>query len=331
MNIDRIFSDSSFNARLLLKEIQKRGISLEKFGHKYFIKAIYKEHIEILYDTYTSLTSSTSSILINDKYYSKKFLKSNSFSAILGEVFTRDAISEALRYAENIGYPVVLKPTVGSHGDFVFMDIRNAQELEGKIKWFLRVNPENIFYLIEKQCEGKEFRLFIAKNNFFAAVMRTPANVIGDGKNSLNTLIKNENYRRMNPRGSCLCEIKIDDIVYDYLRKNNLTLSYVPKVGKVVFLRKNSNVSTGGNCYDITDKVHPSYKKLAKSILNKFSDVAYLGIDLICKDIAKENNCAVCELNSFPGLSLHMMPEKGSSRNVAAAIIDILFPETKHA
>jgi D-alanine-D-alanine ligase-like ATP-grasp enzyme len=328
MDIDREFSHISFNARLLLKEMQKRGVRINYFCAKDFIKATYGKHTEILRDIYTNLIPYSTGIIIDDKYYTKKLLHQLGFKVAQGMVFYGSTIHDSLEYAEEIKFPVVLKPTSGSHGDFVYPDIKNLKELEGKIKKFLLIKGQNEPYLIEKYYGGDEFRLFITKNNYFAAVTRIPANVTGDGESSLKELIKIENNKRMHPRNTCLCEIKIDDVVLDFLEKNGIGIDYVPRKNEIVFLRNNSNVSTGGNCYDVTDKAHPSFVNLAKNILKKLGNLPFLGIDLLCKDITvRVNDYVVCELNSTPGLSLHMLPEKGLPRNVAGAIVDILFPE----
>jgi cyanophycin synthetase len=50
---------------------------------------------------------------------------------------------------------------------------------------------------------------------------------------------------------------------------------------------------------------------------------------IMCKDISiplKEQNGAFIEVNSGPGLRMHIAPSKGKSRNVGKAIIDSIFP-----
>jgi cyanophycin synthetase len=226
---------------------------------------------------------------------------------------------------------VVLKPTVGSHGDHVYTDIITTKDLSEKIDIFKEKNVGNGYCLVEKQVQGEEYRLFVSHRGFFAAVNRIPANVIGDGKSNLLSLIQQENFRRMNPRKNCLCEIRLDDITFDFMEKNGLTLDQIPTDGQKVFLRGNSNVSTGGNCYDVTDDAHPSVLCLAKKILSSFPGLPFVGIDLICPDIRHDINKTgyfICELNSAPGLSLHLLPETGKPREVVKELVDLLFPET---
>jgi len=327
-NIDILFKKHSFNSRLLLKELSERGVTLSPIKQTGLVKAIYGKHSEVFFDIYTNLVSYTKGVIVDDKYYAKQFLKTHGFKVNLGQVFDKNHKKDAAIYAHKIGFPVVIKPTISSHGEGVEMDIETIKELNHAILNFVTRFGQTAHFLVEEQFAAREFRLFITKNYFFAAVERIPANIIGDGKKTIKKLIRAENYRRMNPRNTCLCKIPIDNVLQTYIKKQGFMLSSIPKKGKKIFLRKNSNVSTGGNCYDVTDFVHSSYNKLAKEIL-KTLDVPFVGIDLLCDDIANQiKNYRICELNSAPGLSLHMMPEAGKARDVASALADVIFPET---
>jgi cyanophycin synthetase len=328
-DIDKKFPRHSFNARLLLKEMAKRGIQLSSIGNTRMVQAVCRSHKEYLYDIYSNIFSYTKGLVIDDKYYSKKYLSEKNISVTPGKVFDNYRISQATDYAQEIGFPVVFKPTMSSHGENVITDILDKKFLRCVINKYIRQYIRPVYYLIEKQFGGKEYRLFITKNNYFAAVHRIPASITGDGEHKISDLIKMENIRRMHPRNTCLCEIPIDDIMRVYLERQNLSLSSIPSNHQVIKLRNNSNVSTGGNCVDITDMVHPSYIRLAKKII-KLLNIPFVGIDLICPDITKKiNQYIICELNSSPGLSLHMLPEVGVCRNVAKSMVDLIFPETK--
>lgn len=327
-SIDKIFKNHSFNSRLLLKEMEGREIELFPLKGTHLVSAKYNNHLENFYDIYSNFLPYVKGLLIDDKFYSKNFLDLNSFPINKGQVFDNFNINLALDYAKKIGFPVVFKPTMSSHGDNVVMDIENENELKIIINRFSSVYKGKIFFLIEEQFDGNEYRLFVTKNGFFATVWRIPANVKGDGIKSIRELIISENYRRMHPRNTCLCKIPRDQISKKYLKKQGLSLDTVPRKNQVIFLRKNSNVSTGGNCFDITNKVNLKFKKVAFKILEIFN-APFIGVDLLTKDITKPGNFVICELNSSPGLSLHMMPERGEKRDVAAAIIDVIFPETK--
>jgi len=247
-----------------------------------------------------------------------------------GQAFFCTQKKQALKYARKIKFPVVLKPTTGGHGDYVYSGIDSIDTLSEKIDILIDeyISP-NGYFLVEKHLPGNEYRIFYSPK-LFAIVHRVPANITGDGENSIINLIQAENYRRMNPRQNCLCEIKLDDILFDHLESQQLSITDIPKKNQNIQLRLSSNVTKGGNCYDVTFKTHQTVTDLAKKVLNSIPHLQYLGMDLICEDISKplhKQSHAICELNPAPGLSLHLKPEKGRSKNVAKALANLLFPQ----
>lgn len=306
-----------------------RGVKLKRLRKTHVVQTKKGKHKEVFYDIYSNSIPYTKGLMVDDKYYAKNYLQRHGLPVNQGKVFKRKDFLKALAYAQKIGFPVVLKPVMSSHGDHVYMDIRNKKYLSSVVKKFTSQYLGDPYYLIEKQYMGEEYRLFVTKNNFFAAVHRIPANIKGDGKHTIRYLVKKENRRRMNPRNTCLCKILLDSEAEKFLGSRGLSVKYTPKKNETIQLRRNSNVSTGGNCFDITDEVHGSYVRFAKKVLRTLG-TPFVGIDLMCKDITKKSeDYVICELNSAPGISLHMMPEKGKPRNVASAIADVMFPETK--
>ncbi len=328
------FDKVHFNTGLLVKELQKRWIKVSMMEETDLIIAEYKWHIEIIQDTNVSSMPYTIKYALDDKYLTKRLLQKIWISVPEGERFYKDELYEAKQYAEYLGYPVVVKPTIWSHGENVYVNINNSDELEKAFySIYSSIWGDNwIKVLVENQFEWNEHRVFMTKDGFVAAVEREPANVIGDGNSTLQQLIDKENYRRMNPRDTCLCEIWLDDISEKFFRDRNLSLDYVAKQWEKVYIRPNSNVSGGANCRDITDTLHPSVIEIGQKILNSLTGLPFIGIDFMCKDITKPqkgDSYIICELNTTPGLSLHSHEETGRVRNVAGAVVDTIFPETK--
>lgn len=334
MNKRLDYTKVNFNASLFYKELERSGVQLSYIGTTEVVNAVYKKHKELLYDVSTSTCSFPAGWIASDKYFTKKILKLAEIPVAPGNIFNMETKKQALRYAQRVGFPVVIKPLTGSHGEYVYPGIDTRQELDEKIE---RICEEKVgagYFLLEKHIFGEEYRIFATMHHFIAGVHRTPANITGDGKQSILALIQAENYRRMNPRNNCLCEIKMDEVVFDHLEKQGLTIDHVPKKGQKVTLRLSTNVSKGGNCVGVTDHIHSSVKKLAQKILASIPGLSFCGIDLICQDIRKNidtQNFVVCEINPVPGLSLHALPEKGKKINVARVIRKIMFPEIKKA
>src|SRR5690554_422767 len=63
--------------------------------------------------------------------------------------------------------------------------------------------------------------------------------------------------------------------------------------------------------------------------ISKIIDLDICGIDIMTTDISKpleETGGAVLEVNAGPGFRMHLAPSEGLPRNVAADVIDMLFP-----
>ena len=120
---------------------------------------------------------------------------------------------------------------------------------------------------------------------------------------------------------------------------NELTLSLIHAKGyqlesvlaenEVLILKDTANLSTGGTAEDVTDFVHPANIAMAERI-SRIIDLDICGIDIMTTDISKplkETGGAVLEVNAGPGFRMHLAPAKGLPRNVAAPVIDKLFPK----
>jgi cyanophycin synthetase len=250
------------------------------------------------------------------------------------ESFNYDDKATILKYCHQIGFPVVIKPLKGSKGTLAFVDLNSDVKVLFALKEFRGSSHKKV--IVESFFKGIEYRLFTTCDKFVAALNRVPANVIGDGIHNINQFIKIKNLdpRRGSHGTRSLERIKVDEVVHLYLQKQKKTVNYIPLKGEQVFLRANSNISTGGDSVDVTDEVHPSVKRLAVKIIRAIPGCAYAGIDYLTTDIkAKPNkkNYIVIEVNDSPGLDIHHFPYAGKPRNVTAAIIDQLFPETVKA
>ena len=318
------------NQRLFIMEMQSRGIDIEIiYKEMELIKAEYGKHIEWILDRDSSITPYSVSIICGDKYITKKILERVEISVPSGEKFYPEEAKIAIFYARKIGFPVVIKPVFGSHGDNIYMDIQNEEELKNIINNVFVNNIKKPF-IIEKQCDGKEYRVFLTKNGDYAVLHRDPASVIGDGKHTISELIEIENENRK-ARTNSLCPIAVDEITEIYMNKNNISMDDILENNKKVYLRHNSNVAKGGLCIDYTDKIHSSVIENCKKILNTFSGLSYVGIDYMSKNIEVNQTpdmYNIVEVNTVPGIHMHMKPSHGKPRNIAKYMVDMIFPET---
>lgn len=234
---------------------------------------------------------------------------------------------EAWATAQAIGLPVVLKPGDGNQGKGVSVNL--ATEAEVHAAYALAARYGRV--LVERYVQGDDYRLLVVGGKLVAAARRDRAQVVGDGERTVAALVAlvNQDPRRRPGHASVLTRIVLDEAARLVLAQQGLTDASVPDAGQVVYLRSNSNLSTGGTATDVTDCVHPRNAQVAELAAQILAlDVA--GIDMLCQDITRplsEQGGAIVEVNAAPGLRMHLAPAVGQPRDVGAPIVAMLYPE----
>ncbi len=276
---------------------------------------------------WTAETEETSAIaegIASDKDLTKTLLKSCGVPVPEGEVVSSAAA--AWEAAQEIGLPVVVKPTDGNHGRGVTLDLMTQEDVEAA---YAVAEPEGSDVIVERYIRGHEHRLLVVGGKLVAAARGESACVTGDGCSSVSQLIDtqiNSDPRRGMTEDHPLSPIDLatDGAVMLDLQRQGLTPSDVPAAGRRVLIQRNGNVSI-----DCTDEVHPEVAHqvgLAARVVGL--DIA--GIDVVAEDISKPLHVqggAVVEVNAGPGLLMHLRPAEGMPRPVGRAIVDHLFPE----
>jgi cyanophycin synthetase len=259
----------------------------------------------------------------------KAFLHNLGFPVPTGDVVV--SRKEALVVADKIGYPVAVKPVAGHKGIGVTADVQNAEEVEFAFNRAVDAIPENqaTEVIVEKSISGVDFRLLCVNGRFVAATERRPASVVGDGYSTIAQLIERENRKpeRTDSATSPLGKIQSDESMERYLDEQGLSTDSVIAKNRTVYLRKVANLSAGGLSIDATRTVHPDNIILAQDIAQHFK-LTCLGIDVIAQSLAKSwksGNFGIIEINSAPGISMHLRPAIGESVDVPSHILDTFF------
>ena len=328
-----IYKNLHSNQKILIYELLSRGIHVDVLDEDLeLIRAYYKGHEELIYDRDSSIMPYNVSVLAGDKGITKNILQCNGISVPIGETFIAEDYKSILKAFKVLDSPAVLKPVFGSHGYDVYTNLTNEEEVLVSLKKIINNRGLDTKVLLEEFFDAKEYRVFVTKNKDYAVLHRDPAHVFGNGYNTIDELIEKENYRRMHPRTNALCEILADDEMYNYLLKKGIRGNYVPLKGEKVYLRPNSNVAMGGICEDYTDRVHPSVIDIGMKVLDSFPGLPYIGIDYMTNTIEKpqnEDSYRIIEINTVPGVHMHLRPAIGKSQNIAKYMVDLIFPETK--
>ncbi len=310
----------------IVLEAQSRGIPWIRLNKYSLVQLGYGANQKRIQATVTSETSSIGVELACDKEDTKYLLEQAEVEVPRGDIISREgSVEDACRY---VGYPLVIKPIDGNHGRGITVDINSYDDALEAFKVAKEVSSRVI---VEKYITGEDYRLLVINNNFVAAAKRTPAHVVGNGKSTIEELVEevNKDPRRGYGHEKVLTAITINDLTKTIITDAGYTADSVLKEGELLILKDTANLSTGGTAEDLTDIVHPANVSMAERI-SKIIDLDICGIDIMTRDISQplsDTGGAVLEVNAGPGFRMHLAPTTGLPRNVAAPVVDKLFPQ----
>lgn len=314
----------------IVEEAEKRGIPWIRLNKYSLCQLGYGANQKRIQATVTSETSNIAVELACDKEDTKYLLEQAEVEVPRGEIIRRESsLKETCRY---VGFPLVVKPIDGNHGRGITVNINNYEDA---LVAFGEAQKVSKAVIVEKYIVGEDYRLLVINNRLVAAAKRTPAHIVGDGKSTIQELIDSVNAdpRRGYGHEKVLTAIKVNDLTMNLIRSKGYTLDSVIAESEKLILKDTANLSTGGTAEDVTDIVHPANVFMAERI-SKIIDLDICGIDVMTSDISiplSETGGAVLEVNAGPGFRMHLAPTTGLPRNVAAPVIDKLFPPGSNA
>lgn len=282
----------------------------------------YGRHQRRIWTAETDRTSAIAESISSDKDLTKRLLSACGVPVPEGREV--DSPADAWTAAQDIGLPVVVKPSDGNHGRGVFTDLSIQSEIE---KAFPLAATEGSSVMVERFIRGQEHRVLVVGGKVVAATRGDTASVVGDGQSTIRALIaeqinsdprrgESEDFPlepvRLVPGASAMLELERQGLVPDS----------IPAAGQEVLVIRHGNMA-----FDVTDEVHPQVAAdcaLAARIVGL--DVA--GIDLVTQNISQplaEQGGAIVEVNAGPSLLMHLKPAVGKPRPVGQAIVDHLF------
>jgi len=273
----------------------------------------------------TDRTGAIAEYIAQDKDLTRTFLKQAGVPVPEGQ--TVGNAEEAWAAAQDIGLPIVVKPTDANHGRGVFIDLTTQEQVADAYQQALN---EGSGVMVEKFIPGVDHRLLVVGSEMIAASRGDPAIVVGDGQSTIVQLI--EDQLNSDPRRGELetCPwdkidtVKWDPVILADLQNQGHPPESVPHDGERVMVARFANWAI-----DITDDVHPSVRDHVV-IAAKVAGLDICGVDVVCEDISKpleEQGGAIVEINASPGLLMHLRPAVGKVRPVGEAIVNMLFPE----
>lgn len=329
----RGFETMEMSTQLLIYDAIERGITVEILDElDQFLKLSYKGQVEYVKNgNMTAKDTYISHWIMENKTVTKKILEENGFVVPQGEEY--QSVEEAMAaFYQFKDQAFVVKPKSTNYGlgISVFKKAPSKEDFKEALEIAFE---EDTSVLVEEYASGTEYRFFVLDGEVQAVLLRVPANVVGDGKQTISELIDEKNadpLRGTNHRAP-LEKIQKGNIESLMLKEQGYTFESVPSEGETVYLRENSNISTGGDSIDFTDKMDESYKKIAAEMAEPIG-VRVTGVDLIIPDYTipstDEHPGYTCiEANFNPAMHMHAYVFEGEGQRLTKGILNMLFPE----
>ncbi|HWP21021.1 MAG TPA: cyanophycin synthetase [Burkholderiaceae bacterium] len=269
----------------------------------------------------TDRTSAIAESISSDKDLTKRLLETCGVPVPEGRIVSSPA--DAWDAAEEIGVPVVVKPSDANHGRGVSIELTTREQVEAAYEVALAEGSEVI---VERYVPGYEHRLLVVGGRVVAASRGDAASVVGDGRSTIAQLVAtqiNSDPRRGEDEVFPLDIVRVDDpAIRLELARQGYTKDCVPPAGQTVRVLRNGNLAI-----DVTDRVHPDVAEMA-SLAARVVGLDIAGVDLVAQDVSRplaEQRGAIVEVNAGPGLLMHLKPAEGQSRPVGREIVDHLF------
>lgn len=311
----------------ICKAAEKRGIPILPIGDSGLYQLGYGKRGRIIEAAISPYTSCIGADISCDKLLTKILLKQQCIPVATGYKVNNSI--ELIKLAEDIGYPVVLKPQYGSKGNGVMINIKEKKDL---IKKYTLLKKTFKDIIIEEHCNGNDYRVCVIDYKVSAVSKRIPPYIIGDGTSTIKELIErlNEDELRGEDHEKPLTKIKIDDSLIDCLSKHKYDITTVIKNGERLVLRHNANLSTGGMAIDCTEEICQENIEICMRAA-KAIGLDICGIDICCEDISVpllEQKGVIIEVNAAPGIRMHHYPAVGEERDVAGNIVNMIFKDS---
>ncbi|RXW36317.1 bifunctional glutamate--cysteine ligase GshA/glutathione synthetase GshB [Enterococcus faecium] len=327
------FREMELSTQIFMFDAIQKGVQVKVLDESdQFLRLQFQDHVEYVKNAnMTSKDSYIVPLIMENKTVTKKVLKEAGFRVPGGAEFSsmEEAVKAYPRFADQA---FVIKPKSTNYGlgITIFKEGASLEDYQAGLAIAFR---EDSSVLVEEFMPGTEYRFFVIDGEVQAIMLRVPANVIGDGIRTVKELVEEKNsdpLRGTNHRAP-LELIQLGELEQLMLKEQGLTIESVPQANQIVYLRENSNISTGGDSIDMTDEFSEAYKKIAVSSVEALG-AKISGIDLIIPDkeidpTTDKKAYGIIEANFNPAMHMHVYPFAGKGRRLTMNVLKLLYPE----
>lgn len=318
------YEDMEMSTQLLIAESVRRGVAYSVIDRRAnFLRLEAKGKREYVKQaTKTSLDTYVAYLAMENKEVTKIILDDAGFPTPAGRTFT--SVCHAMdAFSDFKGKEVVVKPksTNFGQGIVMFKPLRTETEFQDALDIAFGFDEEVI---VEQFLHGQEYRFLVVGDECIAVLKRIGANVVGDGMSTVAALVaaKNKHPWRGKHHLAPLEMLVLGDIECHNLKQAGYMPEDIIARGKQVFLRDNSNISTGGDSIDVTDDAHEFFKRQAVAAAHAMG-ARLCGVDMIINGRLSDGSAeyAFIELNFNPAIHMHAFTFEGEGRNATPYVL----------
>ena len=273
---------------------------------------------------YTCLDDPVTLFVAGNKPWVHQRLAENGLPTPEYLVFDTSQMREAVAFLESREAPCVVKPAAGTGaGQGVTAGIRTRWQLAAAVVKAIRYHHQVV---LEQQVPGHNYRLLYLDGVLLDAVHRCPPTVIGDGRQTIRSLVREENVRRQAGWQVAQVLLQIDADMRQTLAKQGLTLRSVPAVDQPVVLKTVINENAARENQSASDQLCAEVIA-AGAEAAKVLQVRLAGVDVITSNptvALEEADGVILEVNTTPGLYHH---KQGADCPVSVPILETMLRE----
>ncbi|MBB3667223.1 ATP-grasp domain-containing protein [Garicola koreensis] len=320
----RGLSHAGLSTVLLERECLAVGLSTWRTSEQTFIASAADGQGISFNKSGTVLNSRPAGPLTTNKHSTRLLLQGAGVPVPRGRRFDQSNIAAATAYAEELGYPVVLKPLHGAQGHGVVTGISSTEDLEWAFQDVASSTYAHDDILVEEQIDGEAYRIIVVGDRAVSALISRRGAITGDGRHTVRQLVEQrQELRTQNPHLMSR-PISIDERMRHLLERQDITLGTVLTEGRVVEFTYGSNTQMGGEPAQVLPEVHPSILEASVSAVQALPGLGFGGVDFLVPDISQplsQQRAGICEVNSLPAIDSHEYPLYGAAMPVARDMV----------
>ncbi|MBU6174475.1 MAG: acetate--CoA ligase family protein, partial [Planctomycetes bacterium] len=237
-----------------------RGIPFQRLDQESLVQLGQGRYQRRIRGATTDRTSAIAISVATDKQLTKQLLRDAGIPVPYGRLVS-DA-EDACRAANEIGWPVVVKPCDADYGDGVSIRLTSADEVRES---FANAKAWSKQVLVESFVPGTLFRLLVINNRLAGAVRRESPYVIGDGRRTIRELVEEANH---DPYRDECCPSPLNALLAptsnaEPFARDGRSNDTVVEQGRTIALRRDIFLRSGGTQADRTADVHPEIARMA--------------------------------------------------------------------